>query len=404
MRRVTIDPRPDWEDKVTEQGLVYCWTDDPDAPGEQFPYWHESACYELSMAEVEELEQATSDLWDLCIRAGDHMLEHDWLERMGIPPEARDLVRRSWDSEPPALYARFDLHYDGTGPPKLLEFNADTPTSLLEAAAVQWHWLEEQFPEADQWNSIHDRLVAKWEDIAETWKPDGPLHVCWTESEDSGEDFMNVAYVAETARIAGLDVALLPIEELGWDYDDRRFVGLDDEPVRMLFKLYPWEWLLDEGFGPMAVETLWVDTLDGPDPHDGRGTIWVEPIWKMLWSNKALLAALWEIAPGHPNLLPSYLDDPRDLTSWCSKPLLGREGANVTLVEAGHTLAAGQDQEYGEEGFVYQQLCPLPDFDGSHPVLGAWLVDGQPAGLGIRESTSLITDNLSRFVPHLIAS
>lgn len=404
MERRNLVPRHGWQELVEDQGLVYAWTEGPG--GEPFAYWDEAHCYAFTLDEVELLERSVADLWELCIAAGDHMLEHGWLGRMGVPSDSHELVRRSWGSEPPALYGRFDLRYDGTGPAKLLEFNADTPTSLLEAAAVQWHWLEDVHPGKDQWNSIHDRLVSKWRDIADTWKPDGPVHVCWTGADESGEDLMNVGYLAETARLAGLDVVLLPIEQLGWDYEAERFVDLEDEPVRLLFKLYPWEWLLDEAFGPMALQTLWVDPVTQPDPHDGRGTIWVEPIWKQLWSNKALLAALWEIAPGHPNLLPAHLDGPRDLTAWCRKPLLGREGANVVLFDGSTELAAGEDQGYGEEGFVWQQLSPLPDFGepgaGAHPVLGAWLVDGEPAGLGIRESAGLVTDNLSRFVPHLI--
>ena len=400
MERRRLEAREGWVDTVTDQGLVYCWTDQPD--GSLRAYWDETACYAFREAEVDELERAAGDLWELCIAAGDHMLERGWMDRMGVPAEAHELIRRSWRTEPPALYSRLDLRYDGTGPPKLLEFNADTPTSILEAAAIQWFWLEDRFPAADQWNSLHDRLVTKWRDIAATWKPDGPIHMCWTEAQDSGEDLMNVAYLAETARQAGLDVVLLPIEELGWDYDDERFVDLECEPVRMLFKLYPWEWVFDDPFGPMALQTLWVDPMSGPDPHDGRGTIWLEPIWKALWANKALLAALWELAPGHPNLLPAYLDGPHDLVDYAVKPLLGREGANVSLVRGGEVLAEGADQGYGAEGMVHQGLAELPRFDGGYPVLGVWLVDGQPAGLGVRESDTLITDNLSRFVPHLI--
>ena len=400
MERRRLEAREGWVDTVTDQGLVYCWTEQPD--GSRRAYWDETVCYAFRSDEVDELERVTADLWDLCIAAGDHMLARGWLERMGVPADAHALIRRSWETEPPALYARLDVRYDGVGPAKLLEFNADTPTSILEAAAIQWFWLEDRFPAADQWNSLHDRLVTKWRDIAASWMPEGPIHVCWTDAQDSGEDFMNVAYLAETARQAGLDVVLLPIEELGWDYADERFVDLECEPVRMLFKLYPWEWVFDDPFGPMALETLWVDPMTGPDPHGGRGTIWLEPIWKALWANKALLAALWEMAPGHPNLLPAYLDGPHDLVDYAVKPLLGREGANVSLVRGGELLAQGMDQGYGSEGVVHQGLAELPRFDGAYPVLGLWLVDGQPAGLGIRESDTLITDNLSRFVPHLI--
>ena len=127
---------------------------------------------------------------------------------------------------------------------------------------------------------------------------------------------------------------------------------------------------------------------------------WIEPLWKMLLSNKALLAVLWELYPGHPNLLPAYLDGPRDLPAYIRKPLLGREGAGMTVVSPSGTVRTPGD--YGAEGHVYQAFDPLPDFGGVRPVLGAWLVGDEAAGLGIRETTGLITDDTSSFVPHRI--
>jgi len=84
---------------------------------------------------------------------------------MRIPPQAADRIRETWNFEPPpALYGRLDLVYDG-GQIKLLEYNADTPTALVEAAVTQWYWLEDTFADADQFNSIHEKLVAKWKDL-----------------------------------------------------------------------------------------------------------------------------------------------------------------------------------------------------------------------------------------------
>jgi len=65
-------------------------------------------------------------------------------------------------------------------------------------------------------------------------------------------------------------------------------------------------------------------------------------------------------------------------------------------------LIASSVGDYGAEGFIFQELCKLPSFNGNHPVIGSWIIGQQPAGIGIRESNGLITDNLSRFVPHLI--
>ncbi|CAM5505734.1 Glutathionylspermidine synthase OS=Streptomyces violarus OX=67380 GN=FHS41_002710 PE=4 SV=1 [Streptomyces violarus] len=79
-----------------------------------------------------------------------------------------------------------------------------------------------------------------------------------------------------------------------------------------------------------------------------------------------------------------------------AKPLLGREGAGVTIHEP------GSDPVLRDEPCCYQQLAPLPDFDGNRVVLGAWVVENESAGLGIRESSGLITDEYARFLPHVI--
>src|SRR5690606_31745115 len=81
----------------------------------------------------------------MCREAVAEIVEsEELLEKLGIPAEHFDLVRGSWQGGEPEIYGRFDLAYDGTGPAKLLEYNADTPTSLYESASFQWRWLEAQ--------------------------------------------------------------------------------------------------------------------------------------------------------------------------------------------------------------------------------------------------------------------
>ena len=301
---------------------------------------------------------------------------------LGIPNSAVPLIEHSWEGEPPSLYGRFDLAYDGINPPKLLEYNADTPTSLVEAAVVQWCWLEDVFPAADQFNSIHERLIARWKELAPLL-PDRRIDFC---STDDLEDGMTVTYLMDTARQAGLASSIFPIDEIGWD--GARFLRPDAQPLDAVFKLYPWEWMVREEFGAYLSVAR---------------TIWIEPPWKMLLSNKGILPVLWELYPGHPNLLEARFDSPGRMTSWVRKPLLGREGANIVLHSPGADIETGG--EYGEEGFVYQALAPLRQFQGSFPIVGSWVV-GQDqgtaaSGIGIRESDGPIITNTSHFVPHL---
>ncbi|MEU0951971.1 glutathionylspermidine synthase family protein [Streptomyces niveus] len=392
MQRRTIEPRPGWQQTVEEQGLVYPLTRYPD--DSLRPYWDESAYYVFSLPEVEALEVVVEELHAMCLAAAEHIVKNDRFADLGITDRRLvALIAESWRrrDELPSIYGRFDLRYDGTGPAKMLEYNADTPTSLVEAASPQWFWMEERFPGADQWNSLHERLIDAWRRQAHLLPP-GPLHFAHSEGDELGEDLMTVAYLRETAQQAGLETEALSVEQIGWDKLTGRFVDDRLRFIRSCFKLYPWEWLTTDRFGPQVIDTL--------DNGGGTGsTCWIEPVWKMLLSNKALLAILWELNPDHPNLLPAYLDGPRELAidgGYVSKPLLGREGAGVTVHEPGHAPVVRQ------EACCYQALVPLPDFDGNRVVLGAWVVENEAAGLGIRESSGLITDEYARFLPHVI--
>ncbi|MET9954559.1 glutathionylspermidine synthase family protein [Streptomyces sp. NPDC006339] len=395
MERHTIEPRPGWQQTVEEQGLIYPLTRYPD--GSLRPYWDESAYYSFSLPEVEALEEVVEELHAMCLAAAAHIVEKDRFAELGITdPRLAARVAEAWRrrAELPTLYGRFDLRYDGTGPAKMLEYNADTPTSLVEAASPQWFWMEERFPGADQWNSLHERLVDAWKRQARLLPPGSPVHFVHSEGDELGEDLMTVAYLRETAQQAGLDTEALSVERIGWDRISGRFVDDRLRFIRACFKLYPWEWLTTDRFGPYVLDTL--------DNGGGTGTtLWIEPAWKMLLSNKALLAILWELHPGHPNLLPAYLDGPRELAAaggpgYVAKPLLGREGAGVTLHEP------GAEPVRREEPCCYQELAPLPDFDGNRVVLGAWTVGDEAAGLGIRESAGPVTDEYARFLPHVI--
>ncbi|MGV9562082.1 glutathionylspermidine synthase family protein [Streptomyces sp. NPDC003480] len=393
MERRRTEPRPDWQRTVEAQGLVYPLTRHPD--DSLRPYWDESAYYVFSLDEVEALEEVVEELHTMCLAAAAHIVEENRFADLGITdPRVARAVAEAWHrrAELPSVYGRFDLRYDGTGPAQLLEYNADTPTSLVEAASPQWFWMQERFPGADQWNSLHERLVAVWRKQSELLPPGSPLYFAHSSVDELGEDLMTVAYLKETAEQAGIDTDWISMEEIGWDPLSGRFVDNRLRFIRSCFKLYPWEWLLADRFGGHVLDTL--------DNGGGTGsTLWIEPAWKMLLSNKALLAILWELYPGHPNLLPAHLDGPRDLadtTGYVAKPLLGREGEGVTI------HAPGAEPAAGDELRCYQELAPLPSFDGNHVVLGAWVVGDASAGLGIRESSGLVTDEYARFLPHVI--
>ena len=375
MIRKTLVPRENWKETTEKQGLIYNTLDDGT------PYWDESAYYEFKSSEIDAIEKATYDLHQLYLDAAQYIIDHDWWDKLQIPYQVIPLIKEAWEKEPPALYGRFDLGYDGKDI-KLLEYNADTPTALVEASIIQWFWLQDLYPMYDQFNSIHDKLVAKWVDLKDY--VDKKVYFAHL---NNNEDFMTVAYLSNTAQNAGLGTKLILMEDIGWDERNKIFVDLDNNQMKTIFKLYPYEWLVNEQFANGFRESL-------------NYTQWIEPVWKMMWSNKAILALLWELNPGHPNLLPTYFTSQKFSGNYVKKPILGREGANIDIIGNEHLIAASRG-DYGEEGFVFQELFNLPEFDGNYPVIGSWMIDQDAAGIGIRESKTLITDNRSRFVPHL---
>jgi glutathionylspermidine synthase len=379
MRRLSCEPRPDWQSTVESQGFYFHTLDEE---GVQIPYWDESAYYAFSSAQIDLLEQATYTLDDLCLKAVQQVIDNDLWDSFRIPRAYREFVRASWQQDEHTVYGRFDFSFDGVHPPKLLEYNADTPTALLEAAVVQWHWFKDRFPTRDQFNSIHERLIEIWSIL----KKETQDRWYFTSLSNHVEDYMTVNYLRDAAMQADLETEYIGIDEIGWNSRRNQFVDRAERPMRHVFKLYPWEWMLNERFGPSLLT---------------RSAQWMEAPWKMILSNKAILPVLYEMFPDCPYLLKASWAPFG--TSCVKKPILGREGANITIVHDGQPFA-NTGGIYADGPYIYQELCLPPELDGNYPIVGSWIVNGYACGIGIREDKNLITQNTSRFVPHVIES
>src|SRR5919112_4653227 len=162
MDRHDIEPRQGWPAIIEEQGLVFWKTRLPD--GEEISYWHEGAHYSLTSEEVYDTEAVARLMLEMLVEAGDYIIEENLFSQMGIPGWAVPRIIETWESEPPMLYGRFDFGYGPEGL-KLLEYNADTPTALVETA-VQWHWVQDVYGRGgDQWNMVHEAIVARWKEL-----------------------------------------------------------------------------------------------------------------------------------------------------------------------------------------------------------------------------------------------
>jgi glutathionylspermidine synthase len=263
---------------------------------------------------------------------------------------------------------------------------------LYEAAVFQWLWLQEcvqigRLPaQCDQFNSLQEKLLTAFAMLA----PRVPHQMHFASVKESIEDRATVAYLEDLAHQAGIRTRYIVMEDIGRSAEDH-YTDCEDQVIDTIFKLYPWEFLFADEYSIYL---------------EASGATWFEPPWKSILSNKGALALLWELHPGHPNLLPTFFEGPGDNTSplspnWVRKPLFSREGANIQLLtEAGEYVDT--PGPYADSPCVRQQFHPLPRFGENYALIGSWVIGDQPAGLGVREDHSLISRDTARFVPHVI--
>lgn len=386
MIRIPTQPRANWRRKADEFGFKF-----HTMYGEA--YWDESAYYQFSLQQIEQqLEDPSAEIHQMCLEVADRVIRDDeLLTEFRIPELYWQTIAESWHKKEPSLYSRLDFAMHGENPVKLYENNADTPTSLYESGFWQWLWLEDKVNQhqiskgADQFNSLQEKLIVQLQKITQYHGTENIHFAC---CQDTDEDRGTVQYLQDCAKEAGLIERFTFIEDIGIA-DNGYFTDLQDNAIELIFKLYPWEFMFVEEFGQYIV--------DSP-------TRFIEPPWKSILSNKALLPMLWKLFPGHPNLLPAYFEKDLNLANeskLVKKPIFSREGANISIVDKGQVIEEVPGP-YGEEGFIYQSYYPLPKFGDNFTLIGSWLVDDMPAGISIREDKHKVTQDMSRYLPHII--
>lgn len=400
--------RPDFQKHLEDIGMNY-WNL-PSGP-DQKPYWQEGVVYAFSETQIDKIQEATQELHDMSVEMVSSMIKSgDYPEYFALDQQSIPLIEQSWERNDPSLYGRFDVVFDGKDEIKMLEYNGDTPVSILECSVAQWNYIEQlkQLPEQYkyitgstdlpkelniQYNQIDETLQSFW---SERFEKNSLIHFA-ASGDFRNEDWGNLTYVMDSAVRAGMDVKELTMQDIGFT-DTNLFIDLEDYEIKNIFKLYPWEWMTSEEFGSKIIET---------------STKWMEPAWKMLLSNKAMLVKLWEMFPNHPYLLEAYSEQYFDANTkngkWCKKAIHGREGANIHQVEVANDavlkadLAQGSHfvEEYVHWGYMYQKWHNLPVHDGYRPILGSWIIGDKACGMSVREDQNLVTGNDAFFASHL---
>ena len=353
----------------------------------------------ISELEAEGYYEATNELYDMYVEAAEHVVENNLFHEIGIPFNLVEAIKESWENDVHwHLYGRFDLAggLDGT-PIKLLEFNADTPTALFETAIIQWAMLKQNnMEEANQFNGLYEalvnnfkRLVTLEEDISNFEENYDGWNFLFTSVKGNSEEENTVRLLQHIATEAGYNTEFAYIDDVEFDSDEGIFYN--DTNYELWFKLIPWEDIaLEESDLAMLLSNI----------IKNQKAIIFNPPYTLLFQSKGLLKILWDLYPNHPLLLESSFE-PLVGQKQVKKPIFGREGGNVSILDENASELESVDGDYENHKMVYQAYTELAtDAQGLSYQAGVFYAY-EACGLGFRKGGKIL-DNMSKFVGHIV--
>ena len=351
----------------------------------------------VTPAEADAYYEAVNELFEMFVAAGQHIIDENRFDELGIPVNLVELIKLSWEDDRQIhLYGRFDLAGGLDGKPiKLIEFNADTATCLPETAVVQYaHLKANGLDESQQFNAVFETLTGQFEEILAV-NPDLQPTLMLSAMRDFPEDDANVALLGEAAREAGFEVEFDFIDNVEFSAEEGIFCHNSKtsqfEKLDFWFKLVPWEAIAEEE--PELTQIL-------TELVRKRLAVVLNPAYTLLFQSKYILKILWELYPNHRLLLETDTK-PLPGKACVEKVLFGREGANVRILNSDGSERQAVDGEYGSYPKVYQEYVDfLKDAAGNTYQAGVFYA-GEACGLGFRRG-GLILDNGAGFVGHLI--
>ncbi|MEN8718333.1 MAG: glutathionylspermidine synthase family protein [Sulfurovum sp.] len=354
----------------------------------------------ISEKEANNYYEAVNELYDMFCEAGEHVVENDLFHDLNIPFNLVEVIKESWENDVHwHLYSRFDLAGGIDGKPiKLIEFNADTPTSLFETCIVQWALLKANgMDDASQFNNIYEALKDNFKRIItldgeiekfdEYYKELG-WKILFSSISSSSEDINTTKLLQSIANEAGFNTDFEYIDQVQFNDEG---IFKDDELFEFWFKLIPWE---DIAIDENELALLLTEIIKE------KKAIIFNPAYTLMFQSKGFMKVLWDLYPNHPLLLETSFE-PLENKKQVEKRCFGREGANTKIINEDGSIDVQTSGDYEGHKAIYQEYVELPvDEKGNSYQAGVFFAF-EGCGLGFRRGSKIL-DNMSKFVSHII--
>lgn len=343
---------------------------------------------------------AVNELYDMYAQAGQYVIDNNLFHELNIPFNLVEVIKESWENEVHwHLYSRFDLAGGIDGKPiKLIEFNADTPTSLFETAIIQWAMLKANgLNEANQFNNLYEALkdnfkriitldsdIEKFDEYYSNlgWK------ILFSSISTSIEDINTTKLLQHIASETGFNTDFEFIEKVQFSDDG---IFKNDELFEFWFKLIPWE--------DIAIQESELALILTQIINDKKAIIF-NPAYTLMFQSKGFMKILWDLYPNHPLLLETSFEPLIDKKQ-VEKRCFGREGANTKIINADGSVDTQTEGSYSGHKAIYQEYIEFPkDSNGNYYQAGVFY-SYEACGLGFRRGGKIL-NNMSKFVSHII--
>ncbi len=354
----------------------------------------------VSEDEANAYYEATNELYDMFAQAGQYVIDNDLFHDLNIPFNLVEIIKESWENDVHwHLYSRFDLAGGIDGKPiKLIEFNADTPTSLFETAIIQWAMLKANgLDESSQFNNLYEalkdnfkRIITLESDIEkfEEYYSNLGWKILFSSISSSHEDINTTKLLQHIATEAGFNTDFEFIENVQFNDEG---IYKDDEQFEFWFKLIPWE--------NIAIEESELALILTQIIADKKAIIF-NPAYTLMFQSKGFMKILWDLYPNHPLLLETSFE-PLVGKKQVEKRCFGREGANVKIIDSDGSIEEETNGEYEGHKAIYQEYVEFPkDSNGNSYQAGVFYAY-EACGLGFRRGGKIL-NNMSKFVGHIV--
>jgi len=357
------------------------------------------ALVEISAQEAEDYYEAVNTIYDMYVQAAEHVINNELFFELGIPFNLVDAIKKSWENDVHwHLYGRFDLAGGiDKKPIKLIEFNADTPTSLFETALLQWALLKHNgMDEEKQFNNVYEaisenfkRVITLFDDTElfneryDGWK------ILFSCVDENDEEEATTRLLQQMATDAGFNTGFEYLSNV--QFDENGISDAHDNSYEYWFKLYPWEDIAHDE--PELATTL-------TNIMNNQKAIIINPAYTLLFQSKGMMKILCDLFPDSPYLLQTSFE-PLQGIKQVEKTVFGREGANTKIIDANGTLLEEMDGPYGNYKKVYQEYVEFPkDINGAKYQACVFFAY-EACGMSFRKGSEIM-DNMSKFVGHII--